>query len=79
MEIIFESNGSTAEFKSWLQAYNASNESLLHEIDLKEQQFGAKTHTPEKTIVKFGKLSFEDANLAVKKIVGKELNEYSLD
>ena len=79
MEIIFESNGSTAEFKSWLQAYNAINESLLLEIDLKEQQFVAKTHTPEKTIVKFGKLSFEDASLAVKKIVGKELKEYSLD
>lgn len=65
MDIIFETNGSTAPFKQWLEAFKEIDESLLIEIDLADDMFVAKSFTPDRTIVKYGKITFEQCNMSV--------------
>ena len=79
MEIVFESTGSSDNFDAWLQSFKEINNSLLIEVDTKEQQFVAKTFTKEKTIVKYGKLKFESAGFEILSITGKSRKKMTLD
>lgn len=65
MDIIFETKGSTSALKQWLQAFKEIDNTLLVEIDLSEDLFIAKSFTADKTIVKYGQISFELCNLTV--------------
>lgn len=79
MEIVFESTGNTAGFENWLTAFKTINDSLLIEVDTNKEQFVAKTHTVNKDIVKYGKISFESAGYKVAKIINRENKEISLE
>ena len=48
---------------SWLKRFSSIDNSLLLEIDEVAQEFLAKTYNPEKSVVKFSRISFEDAGL----------------
>lgn len=50
-------------FTSWLKRFSSIDNSLLLEIDEIAQEFLAKTYNPEKSVVKFSRISFEDAGL----------------
>ena len=69
MEIIFESTGATTGFENWLKSFKDVSNSLLMEIDLAESKFVAKTHTADKTIVKYGYLPFDEAGFQVAEII----------
>lgn len=79
MEIIFESTGSTAGLENWLSSFKQINDSLLIEVDTNNEQFVAKTHTTDKTIVKYGKLSFESAGLKVASVTGSDKKKVGLE
>lgn len=55
-------------FTLWLKKFIISStcKSLLLEVDKENRQFIAKTHNDERSIVKFSKISFEDAGLEIK-------------
>lgn len=65
MDLIFETKGSTGALKQWLQSFKEINDTLLVEVDLEDDLFIAKSFTDDKTIVKYGKISFELCNLTV--------------
>ena len=76
MNIIFETEGSSTALKTWMQAFSDIDDSLLVEIDLSKRLFIAKSFTADKTIVKYGQISFERCNIKVLSITtddGKEL------
>ena len=50
-------------FTSWLKRFSSIDNSLLLEIDEVAQEFLAKTYNPVKSVVKFSRISFEDAGL----------------
>lgn len=50
-------------FTFWLKRFSLIDNSLLLEIDSNKQEFIAKTYNPERSVVKFSKISFEDAGL----------------
>jgi hypothetical protein len=50
-------------FTSWIKRFSSVDNSLLLEIDETAQEFLAKTYNPEKSVVKFSRISFEDAGL----------------
>lgn len=50
-------------FSSWLKRFSTIDNSLLLEIDEVGKEFIAKTYNPEKSVVKFSRISFEDAGL----------------
>ena len=52
-------------FTSWLKRFSLIDNSLLLEVDENAQEFLAKTYNPEKSVVKFSRISFEDAGLEV--------------
>jgi len=52
-------------FTSWLKRFSSIDNSLLLEIDESAQEFLAKTYNPEKSVVKFSRISFEDAGLTL--------------
>lgn len=79
MEICFQSSTSTINFENWLNSFVAINQSLLMEIDTKEEFFVAKTFTEEKTVVKYGKISFQNAGLEVVSISDDNDKTYTLE
>lgn len=50
-------------FTSWLKRFSSIDNSLLLEIDEVNKEFLAKTYNPEKSVVKFSRISFEEAGL----------------
>jgi len=50
-------------FTSWLKRFSSIDNSLLLEIDESNKEFLAKTYNPEKSVVKFSRISFEEAGL----------------
>ena len=50
-------------FTSWLKRFSLIDNSLLLEVDSNAQEFIAKTYNQERSVVKFSKISFEDAGL----------------
>lgn len=79
MEICFLNSTTTINFESWLNSFATINSSLLLEIDTKDECFIAKTYTDEKTVVKYGKISFKNAGLEVISIVDDNNKSYTLD
>lgn len=61
MKIQFKSTGSTAGLATWLKGFKDIYPSLLVEVDLESNEFIAKSFPMDKSIVKYSKLSFEDA------------------
>lgn len=52
---------SVNEFTNWIKRFASINDSLLLEIDKTNNEFVAKTYNEEKSVVKFSKLNFSDA------------------
>lgn len=50
-------------FTSWLKKFASIDNSLLLEIDMDTKQFIAKTYNAEHSVIKFSKISFEEAGL----------------
>lgn len=61
MELKLKSIGSTNGFVTWLKGFKDINGSLLVEIDLDSNEFIAKSFPQDKSVVKYAKISFEDA------------------
>ena len=62
MELKFKQiNNSTANFVAWLKGFKDIQPNLLLEVDLVEKAFVAKCFPPEKSIVKYSRITFEDA------------------
>lgn len=61
MELKLKSTGSTNEFISWLKGFKDIESSLLLEVDLKTNEFIAKSFPAEKSVVKYSKIDFETA------------------
>lgn len=65
MKIVFKSTGDNAGLENWLKAFKEIDESLLIEVDVDDKCFVTKAYTSERTIVKYGSLTFENANYEV--------------
>lgn len=90
MDIIFEKLNPTAEereeygigkpeyFDQWLQGFAELDESLLLEIDLENDLFIAKSFIPDKTVVKYGQISFKKCGFGVIGINNAEGHNISL-
>ena len=78
MDIIFETSGSTAPLKQWLQVFKEIDDSLLLEIDLADDLFVTKTFTTDRTIVKYGKIGFADCNISVVNVLDENNNAVSV-
>lgn len=63
MELLFKSTEESTAFSNWLKSFNEIQNSLLIEVDLKNQYFISKGFTSDHTVVKYGKISFSDACL----------------
>lgn len=63
MELIFKNIEESTAFSNWLKSFNEIQNSLLIEVDLKNQCFVSKGFTSDHTVVKYGKISFKDACL----------------
>lgn len=61
MELKLKSIGSTNGYVTWLKGFKDINGSLLVEIDLESKEFIAKSFPQDKSVVKYAKLTFEDA------------------
>lgn len=61
MELKLKSIGSTGGFVTWLKGFKDINSSLLVEINLDSNEFIAKSFPQDKSVVKYAKISFEDA------------------
>lgn len=77
MKLILKSTGSTAGLVTWLKGFKDIYPSLLIEIDPDTNEFVAKNFTPVKSIVKYSKLSFDDAGLEVSKILGNDGEDFN--
>jgi hypothetical protein len=51
----------STNFINWLKKFNIIEKSLLLEVDTNEKTFIAKSYNDEKSIIKFSKISFEEA------------------
>ena len=78
MELIFKNKGETAGFSNWLKSFNEIQNSLLIEVDLNEKCFISKGFTPDHTVVKYGKISFDDAALELIGVKDEDKKEYTL-
>ena len=63
MELLFKSTEQSTAFSNWLKSFNEIQNSLLIEVDLKNQYFISKGFTSDHTVVKYGKISFSNACL----------------
>jgi hypothetical protein len=68
MELKLKSIGSTNGFVTWLKGFKDINGSLLVEIDLESNEFIAKSFPQDKSVVKYAKISFEDAGFELSHI-----------
>lgn len=74
MQLQFKNNKNASEFSNWLKGFKDIQNSLLLEIDLIENAFIAKCFPPSKSIVRYSKLSFEDAGFELLYINDNEKN-----
>lgn len=63
----------------WLKSFKDVNSSLLIEIDVKNECFVAKTHSNEKTVVKFGTIPFKTAGFEATEIIGARNKKIAVD
>lgn len=76
MELKFKQiNNTSVNFVTWLKGFKEIQPNLLLEVDLIENAFVAKCFPPEKSIVKYSKISFEDAGYELMFINDNEGNE----
>lgn len=74
MQLQFKNNKNASEFSNWLKGFKDIQNSLLLEIDLVENAFIAKCFPSSKSIVRYSKLSFEDAGFELLYINDNEKN-----
>lgn len=81
MNLVFKNkgNGNVSAFSRWLEAFNEIQHSLLIECDLKEQCFISKCFTTDHSIVKYAKISFENAGLEILNIRDNDDVAYSVE
>ena len=79
MELIFKNNNQLANFSNWLKAFNEIQNSLLIECDLLNSCFVSKGFTSDHTVVKYGKITFEDSGLELLNIKDNDKNVYTLE
>lgn len=80
MELIFKNNTTDSlGFSGWLKAFNEIQQSLLIEVDLQHKCFVSKGFTGDHTVVKYGKISFEDAGFELTMIKDDDKNVYTVD
>lgn len=79
MELIFKNTGETTGFSNWLKSFNEIQNSLLIEVDLKDQCFISKGFTSDHTVVKYGKISFDEAALELTGIKDEDKNILTVD
>lgn len=79
MELVFKNAGSTSGFSNWLKPFKDIQTSLLIEADLANECFVSKGFKTDRTIVRYSKISFNDAGFEVLYIKDNEGNTYSLD
>lgn len=79
MELIFKSNGDTHGFVNWLKSFKEIQDSLLIECDLKESIFVSKAFTADHSVVKYNKISFEEAGFEVLNVKDNDDVAYSID
>lgn len=66
--ITFQNTGPIDKLVEWLERFKGeiSKDSLIIEVDPKAQAFITKTYSDDKSLVRYSKISFTDANLAIK-------------
>jgi len=74
MELKLKSIGSTNGFVTWLKGFKDINSSLLVEIDLNSNEFIAKSFPQDKSVVKYAKISFDDAGYEFSHIQNNGVN-----
>lgn len=79
MNLVFKNKGTTAGFAAWLSAFKEIQSSLLIECDLKEQCFVSKGFTADHTVVKYSKISFDNAGLEILNIRDNDNVAYSVE
>ena len=77
MELIFKNNSNVIGFINWLKSFKEIQTSLLIECDLKESAFISKGFTSDHTVVKYGKITFDDAGLELLNIKDNDKNTYT--
>jgi hypothetical protein len=66
MSKVLEFNAKNVKsFTTWLKKFALVNNSVLLEVDKNNREFIAKIHNDERSVVKFSRISFEDAGLGV--------------
>lgn len=65
MELVLQNTGTTEGFLNWLTAFKELQQSLLIEVDLKNEKFISKGYTLDKALVKRGEITFEEAGYSV--------------
>lgn len=66
-------------FTDWLKSFKDVNTSLLIEVDVKNECFVAKTHSNEKTIVKYGTIPFKTAGFEAVELTGARNKKITVD
>lgn len=79
MNLSFKNKGVTTGFSNWLKSFKEIQSSLLIECDLKEGCFISKGFTTDHTVVKYSKISFDDAGFEVINIRDNEDVAYSVE
>lgn len=77
MKLFFKNTGTTDNLVAWLKSFKDIFPSLLIEIDPDTSEFVAKNFTPVKSIVKYSKLSFEDAGLELVNIIDNDEKDFN--
>ncbi len=78
MQLVFKNKSDTSNFSAWLKAFNEIQSSLLIECDLVQQAFISKGFTTDHTVVKYSKISFDNAGLELESIKDNT-KTYTLD
>ena len=79
MEIQFKSTGAASGFETWLNAFKPVSKTLLIEIDTEKGEFLARCPSEEKTVLKSGHITFEDAGFEVLKMKDDSGNDITID
>lgn len=74
MQLKLKLQGKAEPFFGYLKGFEKIKTSLLLEIDVKNQQFIAKTYTEGKDAVRFAAIDFETANVSVEKFDSEDLD-----
>ena len=77
MELKLKSIGSTSGFESWLKGFKDINSSLLVEVDLDTNEFIAKSFPMDRSVVKYSKISFENAGYELSYVHDEKGNDFT--